>query len=159
VPSKKAKGLSKQAVGTAAELYVASRLVEFGLDVYAPLVDDRGVDLLIRRVDGTTDEIQVKAVTSGRWFQVTRADLPTSAANARHWILGVESDRTTWVFPARVFFDAKIASLSRSSSGRRVFDLNLDVTRRGNDQVNAKLLRKHRNAWHLLEWPVPPDAR
>lgn len=144
------KGLSTKAIGTSAELYVAAKLIDLGLDVYAPLVDDRGVDLLVRRKDGSTDEIQVKTVTSGRWFQVARKELPTSAAHARHWVLGVEGDRTTWVFPASVFFDAKIATLSREKNGRHIFDLDLDVTRRGNKTANGILLGKHKNGWDLL---------
>jgi len=154
---KSAAVLSKKSFGTAVELYVASCLVGMGLDVYAPLVDDRGVDLLIRRADGSTDEIQVKAVSDGRWFQVARRDLPTSAEHARHWVLGVEGDLTTWVFPARVFFDDRIASKSRSSTGRHVFDLNLDLTRRGNAKPNVKLLGKYRDAWDLLMWQPRPD--
>jgi hypothetical protein len=57
----------------------------------------------------------------------------------------VEGDRTTWVFPAGVFFDRKIASFSETD-GRQIFDLNLDLTKRGNNATNGVLLQRHRLA-------------
>jgi hypothetical protein len=147
----RARGLSTKAIGTAAELQVAGTLIELGLEVYAPLVDDKGVDLLVRRSDGTTEEIQVKSVRSGRWFQVTRWEDPRSAMKENRWVIGVENDGTSWLFPARTFFDATVSSVSGGHGKRYVYDLNLDTTRRGQRRTNGELLKVHRNAWDLLK--------
>jgi hypothetical protein len=136
--------------GRVAELHVASRLLAYGLEVYAPLVDNLGIDFLIRTDDGTVDEVQVKSVTNGRWFQVCTKEDPKTSACRRRFVLGVEGDGTTWVFPARVFYDEAIASVSRNKKGVYVYDLNLNVTRRGNQVSNATLLQEYREAFRLL---------
>ena len=134
--------------GRIAELKVAARLLEEGHEVYAPLVDDRGIDFLVRKGDGSVDEIQVKSLGEGRWFQVTTKDSPEVAARPRRWVLCVDGHGTTWVMPARVFFDA--ASVSRNEKGIFTYDLDLDVTRKGNAKTNADLLAQYREAWKLL---------
>ena len=36
-------------------------MIKEGIDVYMPLVDDKGIDIIIRRKDGTFIEVQIKA--------------------------------------------------------------------------------------------------
>ncbi len=43
------------------EYWVAGLMIKEGLDVYMPLVDDKGIDIVVRREDGTFVEVQVKA--------------------------------------------------------------------------------------------------
>ena len=52
----------KLALGAAAELLMASRLALLGYQVYRPLADDRGVDLLVDVGHGRHVAVQVKAV-------------------------------------------------------------------------------------------------
>lgn len=52
----------KLALGAAAELLVASRIALLGYQVYRPLADDRGVDLLVDVGHGHHVAVQVKAV-------------------------------------------------------------------------------------------------
>lgn len=52
----------KLALGAAAELLIASRLALLGYQVYRPLADDRGVDLLVDVGHGRHVAVQVKAV-------------------------------------------------------------------------------------------------
>ncbi|MBB1032370.1 DUF4365 domain-containing protein [Dietzia sp. SLG310A2-38A2] len=52
----------KLALGAAAELLIASRIALLGYQVYRPLADDRGVDLLVDVGDGRHVAVQVKAV-------------------------------------------------------------------------------------------------
>jgi hypothetical protein len=47
--------------GKRIEHYVISRMLKEGLDVYVPLVDDHGVDAVVKRPDGTFVEVQIKA--------------------------------------------------------------------------------------------------
>ncbi len=53
---------AKLALGAAAELLIASRIALLGYQVYRPLADDRGVDLLIDVGQGRHAAVQVKAV-------------------------------------------------------------------------------------------------
>lgn len=52
----------KLALGAAAELLIASRIALLGYQVYRPLADDRGVDLLVDVGHGRHVAVQVKAV-------------------------------------------------------------------------------------------------
>src|SRR5699024_1705654 len=52
----------KLALGAAAALSIASRVARVGYQVYRPLADDRGVDLLIDVGHGRHVAVQVKAV-------------------------------------------------------------------------------------------------
>ena len=48
------------AFGKSVEYYVIGQMLMEGLDVYMPLVDDHGVDCVIKKKDGTFIEVQIK---------------------------------------------------------------------------------------------------
>ena len=47
--------------GKRIEYNLVGKMLMEGLDVYLPLVDDHGVDCIIKRKDGTFIEVQIKA--------------------------------------------------------------------------------------------------
>ena len=47
--------------GKRMEFWIIGEMLRQGLDVYRPLVDDKGIDAIVRRPDGTYVEIQIKA--------------------------------------------------------------------------------------------------
>ena len=47
--------------GKRMEFWIIGEMLRLGLDVYIPLVDDRGVDAVVRRPDGSFVELQIKA--------------------------------------------------------------------------------------------------
>jgi hypothetical protein len=49
------------AFGKRMEYWIIGRMLKEGIDVYVPLVDDHAVDAIIKREDGTTALIQIKA--------------------------------------------------------------------------------------------------
>lgn len=64
------------ALGAAGELLVASRIALFGYQVYRPLADDRGVDLVVDVGDGQHAMVQVKSVHPGRYVFMKKATFP-----------------------------------------------------------------------------------
>ena len=50
--------------GKRMEYYLVGQMLMEDLDVYMPLVDDHGVDCVIKRADGTFIEVQIKARSS-----------------------------------------------------------------------------------------------
>ena len=56
--------------GKRMEYNLVGKMLMEGLDVYLPLVDDHGVDCVIKREDGTFIEVQIKARSS----EVTQGD-------------------------------------------------------------------------------------
>jgi len=47
--------------GKRIEFWIIGQMLKQGLDVYVPLVDDMGIDAVIRRNDGSFTEVQIKA--------------------------------------------------------------------------------------------------
>jgi len=47
--------------GKQMEYYIISKMLEEGLDVYIPVVDDMAIDAVVRRKDGSFVEVQIKA--------------------------------------------------------------------------------------------------
>jgi hypothetical protein len=47
--------------GKRMEYWIIGKMIKEGLDVYVPLVDDMGIDAVVRRPDGSFVEIQIKA--------------------------------------------------------------------------------------------------
>jgi|SRR5581483_6188497 len=47
--------------GKRIEFWLIGQMLKEGLDVYVPLVDDNGIDAVVRRTDGSFVEIQIKA--------------------------------------------------------------------------------------------------
>lgn len=52
---------SKVGFGKRIEYYLMGKMLMEGLDCYVPLVDDHGVDCVIKKSDGTFIEVQIKA--------------------------------------------------------------------------------------------------
>ena len=50
--------------GTRMEFWIIGEMLRQGLDVYRPLVDDMGIDVIIRRPNGSFVEVQIKARSS-----------------------------------------------------------------------------------------------
>lgn len=47
--------------GKRIEYSIIAQMLKEGLDVYVPLVDDNGIDAVVRKPDGTFVEVQIKA--------------------------------------------------------------------------------------------------
>lgn len=47
--------------GKRIEYWVVGLMIKEGIDVYMPLVDDKGIDVIVRREDETFIEVQIKA--------------------------------------------------------------------------------------------------
>ena len=50
--------------GKRIEYYIIGLMLKEGLDCYVPLVDDDGIDCVIRKNDGNFIEIQIKALSN-----------------------------------------------------------------------------------------------
>lgn len=73
------------AFGKRIEYWIIGRMLKEGLDVYIPLVDDHAVDAIIKRQDGSTALIQIKA----RSKEVISGDAALFAAiphNEEKWL-------------------------------------------------------------------------
>ena len=71
--------------GKRMEYNLIGKMLMEGLDVYLPLVDDHGVDCVIKKEDGTFIEIQIKA----RSNEVTEGDAALFAITTSSQIISI----------------------------------------------------------------------
>ena len=108
---------------------MAMMLVE-GLDVYTPLIDDHGVDCVVKRPNGTFVEIQIKArskdAKQGGFFSVDKHE---NAIPDFYFIFYAETQDTMWVFSSEDFVKESGMNTGGKHAGRRRINL---VSPRGN---------------------------
>jgi hypothetical protein len=122
--------------GKRIEYWVIGLMLKEGLDVYVPLVDDFGVDAIIRKEDGTIIEVQIKA----------RSD-NTKIGDAGHFPI-IEHDKRTnyyfvfyserldkiWVMSSRQFIKEAVQNKTGKNKGKRSIWFNGTKT----DKVTKK---------------------
>lgn len=109
--------------GKRIEYTIIGDLLMEGFDVYVPLVDDHGVDCIVKKGDGKYVEIQIKA----RSYQSKQPGCFTvnhheDAIDNFYFIFCSEqSDRNLmkWVFSSREFVEVSYVYKSGKNKGRR----------------------------------------
>lgn len=77
------------AFGKRIEYWIIGRMLKEGLDVYVPLVDDHAVDAIIKRPDGSTALIQIKARSKEVIFgdAALFAAIPHEEVRQNYWFI------------------------------------------------------------------------
>lgn len=107
--------------GKRIEHWVVGKMLKEGLDVYLPLVDDDGIDAVVRRKDGTFVEIQIKARSSS----VTAGDAALFAAISHEkrinyfFIFYAERLDKTWILTSEEFIRESYQNKKGKNKGRR----------------------------------------
>lgn len=117
--------------GKRIEFSIIAQLLKEGLDVYIPLVDDNGIDAVIRKSDGTFVEVQIKA----RSKKVKSGDEALFAAirhddRPNYWFIfhsekeicdeeGKKCSPMTWVMSSREFLEESCENKSGKNKGLR----------------------------------------
>ena len=144
--------MNKLKKGKYGEYSVILKLLKEGFNIYPTLVDDIGVDLIIKNKNEKYIEIQIKSVWTDlnkEWFQIqTKSD--ENLIRNNFFIIGIDKEQNSWIFPSKVFFDERYTSKSRKKSGGYTFDLNLALKRRKNKKVNRELLSNYKENWKQL---------
>ena len=97
-----------------------------GMDVYVPLVDDHGVDCVVKKEDGTFVEVQIKAASkntnieycamfSAIWHELT----PNY-----YFIFYSEALDTTWLLSSEEFIRLSSQSTKGKNAGQRSIQFN-----------------------------------
>ena len=135
--------------GKFGELWVFGKLIDKGVNVYTPMVDEEGVDAIIHKKNLSLVEIQVKstrAKNQAGYFNVKASKLNPKK---NFFIVCVDMNEAKsivkgkpniWVLSAKDF-------KSYMTSGCR---LPIYETRHGDKEPRCKLLEKNFEAWELL---------
>ena len=107
--------------GKRIEYWVVGLMLKQGLDVYLPLVDDDGIDAVIKRPDGSFVEVQIKA----RSKTVKSGDGALFAAihhEYRHnywFVFYSERLDAIWILSSQEFIDEAVQNKSGKNIGKR----------------------------------------
>ena len=94
--------------GKRIEFFIIGQMLKAGLDVYIPLVDDQGIDALVRRENETCAAVQIKA-RSKRDCKAKNATVFTVTGNhhnglSDYWfVFYSEALDKTWILNSREF--------------------------------------------------------
>jgi hypothetical protein len=117
------------------ECFAAMQLMLHGFEVYKPLVDDRGIDFIIRKPEGVFLEIQVKSITGYDNIKITRNKFKPS--NEHLYLVAVQFVKddvepemyiipaTRWAKPDTIFYDSG-EKIKKPQYGLRLYEQNCD---------------------------------
>jgi hypothetical protein len=142
--------------GKRMEFAIIAEMLAEGLDIYTPLIDDNGIDAVVRKKDGTFVEIQIKA----RSADVNPGDEALFAAithkeRPNYWFIfrsegieGPSGKSATWILSSNEF----IKEASQNKSGKNTGKYSLWLNGRRADKSYAKeKFEKYRIKFELGE--------
>lgn len=118
--------------GKRMEYNLVGKMLMEGLDVYLPLVDDHGVDCVIKREDGTFIEVQIKA----RSNEVAEGDAALFAAitheKAENFYFVFYSERLEmmWIMSSEEFLNECATNKNGKNAGKHSIWFNGNKTDR-----------------------------
>ena len=107
--------------GKRMEYNLVGKMLMEGLDVYMPLVDDHGVDCVIKKNDGTFIEVQIKA----RSNEVAEKDAALFAAITHeltpnfYFVFYSERLDTMWIMSSEEFIIESVQNKNGKNAGKR----------------------------------------
>ena len=107
--------------GKRMEYNLVGKMLMEGLDVYLPLVDDHGVDCVIKKEDGTFIEIQIKA----RSNEVAFGDAGLFAAITHdltpnfYFVFYSERLDSMWILSSEEFLQECVTNKTGKNAGKR----------------------------------------
>lgn len=139
--------------GKRIEHYLIGQMLKEGLDVYLPVVDDKGIDAVVRRKDGTYVEVQIKA----RSKYVVDGDAALFSAiehshRSNYWFvfyserLGVNG--TMWIMSSAEFIKESVQNRNGKNKGKRSIWFN--GKRNGEEYVKPKFEKYIRTSFERI---------
>lgn len=107
--------------GKRMEYYLIGQMLMEGLDCYVPLVDDHGVDCVIKKEDGTFIEIQIKA----RSNEVQNGDAALFSAITHeltpdfYFVFYSERLSIMWIMSSEEFLQECVTNKTGKNAGKR----------------------------------------
>lgn len=107
--------------GKRMEYYIIGLMLKEGIDCYVPLVDDDGIDVVIRKQDGSFIEVQIKA----RSKDVIDGDAALFAAMNHEYrpnyffIFYSERIETMWIMSSEEFLKECVTNKTGKNAGKR----------------------------------------
>lgn len=136
--------------GKRIEYWVIGLLLKEGYDVFIPLVDDHGIDAIIRGDHGKIIDLQIKArsndVKMGNAALFAAMEHPEVRENYYYLFYSERMD-TMWLMSSRDYIDHAVQNKSGKNAGKRSIWLN--GTRKGIEYPKEK----------FLQWCITKDGK
>lgn len=116
--------------GKRMEYNLVGKMLMEGLDVYLPLVDDHGVDCVIKKEDGTFIEVQIKARSS----EVAEGDAALFAAITHektdnfYFVFYSERLKMMWIMSSEEFLNECATNKNGKNAGKHTIWFNGNKT-------------------------------
>ena len=132
--------------GRRIEYWIIGKMLKEGLDVYVPLVDDFGVDAVIRKPNGTFIEVQIKArskdVAFGDAALFAAIDFPEHRKNYFFVFYSERLDQKgldcTWILSSEEFIQEAVQNKSGKNVGKRSIWFNGKSTKTKQEHPKEK---------------------
>jgi hypothetical protein len=107
--------------GKRMEYFVISKMLEQGLDVYIPLIDDFGIDAVVRKKDGSFVELQIKARSKDVLFGDAALFAAITHEQRDNYYFVFYSHRMdkTWILSSQEFIDNAVQNKTGKNKGKR----------------------------------------
>ena len=133
--------------GKRQEYVVVAELLKRGFDVYMTLVDDQGIDCIIRIDDKTYIDIQIKArsKTAKQWNFFAAMNI--EPRNNYYFIFYLETNNTFWVMPSEDVVKYAITNQNGKHTGKHSLTLPKSDT---TEKAEKFSIYKGENGFELL---------
>ncbi len=103
-----------------------AKCLKEGLDVYVPMVDDMGIDAVVRRPDGQFTEVQIKARSKGvKMGNAALFAAITHEPRKNYWfVFYSERMQTMWIMTSKEFIKEARQNKSGDNAGKRTIKFN-----------------------------------
>lgn len=129
------------------EYWIIGKMIKEGLDVYVPLVDDFGIDAVVRKEDGTFLEVQIKARSSSVKMRDAALFAAIEHPKLRHnyyFVFYSERMDKMWIMSSKDVIDKAYQNKEGKNKGKRSVWLNGS--------------RKDKSSGQHTEYPLPKFA-
>lgn len=133
----------KAGFGKRIEYWIIGKMLKEGLDMYVPLVDDFGIDAVIRKSDGTFVEIQIKARSKDVLFGDGALFAAITHEKRENYFFVFYSERMnlTWVMSSEEFISESTVNKTGKNAGKRSIWFNGRNTKEKSEHVKPQFAK------------------
>ena len=145
------------AFGKRMEFYVIGLMLKEGLDIYLPLVDDNGIDAVVKKPDGSFVEIQIKA----RSQDVVFGDAALFAAltheyRNNYWFVFYSARmEKLWIMSSKEFIAESHQNNKGKNAGKRSIWFNGKNTKAQSEHVKPQFEKYVANNFNRIVTECP----
>lgn len=139
--------------GKRMEYFVISKMLKEGLDVYMPLIDDFGIDAVIRKKDGTFVELQIKARSNDVLFGDAALFAAITHEHRSNYYFVFYSERLdkTWIMTSEEFIKEAVQNKNGKNVGKRSIWFNGKSTKNNTEHPYPKFDKYLHNNFDIFK--------